>query len=97
MPKIFTPIRYFAYKHKLVGFFQNTSVFSADEVSTLYHLPDITYNKSPLISWLGYKKLPVPHNLKVPSDPTMLEEEVTTNDASGNPIKTRKVVHRHLG
>ncbi len=97
MPQIFTPLRYIAYKYKLVGFFQNVSVFSADEVSTLYHLPDVTYNRSPLINWLGYKKLPVPHNIKSPSEPTMLEEKVETGkDQDGNPIYETKAVHRHL-
>lgn len=88
-PFIFTPLRYFAYRYKLVGFFQNVSILSVDEVTTLYHLPDINYNKSPLISWLGYKKLDPPHNLKTPHEPTMLEEK----DANGNV----HLVHRHLG
>jgi hypothetical protein len=55
--------------------FQNISVYSADELSTLYHLPDINYNKSPLIQWLDYKKLAPPHNLKLPREPIMLEEK----------------------
>lgn len=74
-PYIFTPLRYFWFKYKLVGFFQNVSFFSTDEVSTIYHLPDITYNKSPIINWLWYKKLPIPHNLKTLNDPTILEEK----------------------
>ncbi|RKW20412.1 type IV secretory system conjugative DNA transfer family protein [Candidatus Gracilibacteria bacterium] len=69
---IITPLRYFAFKYKLVGFFQNISYFSTDEVSTLFHLPDITYNRSPIISWLEYKKLNPPHNLKFPKEATML-------------------------
>lgn len=90
LPWIFTPIRHFAFKHKLVGLFQNISVFSADEASTLYHMPDINYNKSPIINWLEYKKLPVPHNLKTPTEPTMLEEK----DPETGEIK---LMHRHLG
>lgn len=86
---IFNPIRYFAFKYKLVGFFQNVSVFSADEVSTMYHFPDVTYNRSAIINWLGYKKLPVPHKIKTPTIPTMLEEK-------GKDGKI-KMVHRHLG
>ena len=78
MPFLFTPIRYFAFRHKLVWFFQNISYFSADEVSTMYHFPDITYNKSPLINWLDYKKLPPPHNLKFPKIPTILPEKTKT-------------------
>jgi len=89
LPWIFTPIRHFAFRHKLVGFFQNKSVFSADEASTLYHMPDINYNKSPIINWLEYKKLPTPHNLKFPTNPTMLEEK--------NPETWElEQVHRHL-
>jgi len=75
MPFLFTPIRYFAFKHKLVGFLQNISYFSADEISTMYHFPDVTYNKSPLINWLEYKKLPAPHNLKTPTQKTILPEK----------------------
>ena len=90
MPFIFTPCRYFAFKNKLVGFFQSRSIYSTDEVSTLFHMPDIVYNKSPIINWLEYKKLPVPHNLKNPSIPTMLEEKnITTGET--------QLVHRHLG
>lgn len=40
-------------------------------------MPDINYNKSPIINWLEYKKLPIPHNLKYPTEPTMLEEKDT--------------------
>jgi len=75
MPFLFTPIRYFAFKHKLVGFLQNISYFSADEVTTMFHFPDVTYNKSPLINWLDYKKLPAPHNLKTPKIKTILPEK----------------------
>ena len=89
MPWIFTPLRYFAFRHKLVGFFQNISIFSADEASTLYHMPDINYNRSPIINWLEYKKLPIPHNLKFPKDPTILQEK---DPKTG----LMKKVHRHL-
>jgi hypothetical protein len=87
-PWFFTPLRYFWFKYKLVWFFQDTSYFSVDEISTLYHLPDITYNKSPIINWLEYKKLPIPHNLKTPKIPTIIEEK----DENGNIVE----VHRKL-
>lgn len=77
---IFTPMIYFWYKYKLVWFFQNTSHYSTDEVSTIYHFPDINYNKSPLIKWLDYKKLSPPHNLKAPKEPTILEEKLDNWD-----------------
>ena len=95
---IFTPLRYFAFKYKLVWFFQDISYLSIDEISTLYHLPDINYNKSPIIKWLEYKKLPIPHNLKFPKIPTILEEKVDTwkKDKDWNPIYEVKKVHRKL-
>ncbi len=80
LPFIFTPTRHFAFRHKLVWFFQNVSIFSADEASTLYHMPDINYNKSPIINWLEYKKLPVPHSLQTPTNPTMLEDYKRDDD-----------------
>lgn len=79
---IFTPLRYFAYKFRLVGVFQNVSNFSSDELSTMFHFPDINYNKSPIISWLDYKMLPVPPNLKVPKDPLILKDY--KRDGAGN-------------
>ena len=97
-PFLFTPIRHFGFKNKLVGFFQNVSYFSADEVSTLYHLPDINYNRSPLINWLSYKKLPTPHNLKTPNDPTMVVEKTEIwKNAEWEPIYETKEVQRKLG
>jgi len=43
--------------------------FSTDELSTMFHFPDIQYNKSPIISWLDYKMLSTPQNLKTPKNP----------------------------
>ncbi len=86
--KIVTPLRYIAFKYKLVWFFQRISYFSTDEVSTLFHLPDITYNRSPIINWLEYKKLNPPHNLKFPKEPTILIEK--------DEMWIEKEVHRHL-
>ena len=73
-PWIIWKIRYFAFKYKLIWILQDISIFSVDEITTVYHLPDVNYNKSPIIKWLGYKKLPPPHNLKYPTDPTYLEK-----------------------
>lgn len=95
-PWFFTPMRYFGFKYKLVWFFQNTSYFSADEISTLFHLPDINYNKSPIINWLEYKKLPTPHNLKFPKDPTILEEKIKVGSKDWKDLFEVKNIHRHL-
>lgn len=90
LPFIFTPLRVFAFRYKLVWLFQASDVFSTDEISTLFHLPDINYNRSPIIKWLDYKKLAPPHNIKIPTEATMLEEK--------NPQTWEtKLVHRKLG
>lgn len=68
----FTPLRYFAFQYRLVGLLQSKSMFSTDELSTIYHFPDINYNKSPIIKWLEYKMLTPPNNLKKPEKPTMI-------------------------
>lgn len=79
---IFTPIRYFAYRWRMIGFLQSKSVFSVDELSTLYHFPDINYNKSPIIKWLDYKMLAPPHNLRALKNPLILSDY--KRDAKGN-------------
>ncbi len=79
---IFTPLRYFAFQYRLIGIFQNISRFSCDELSTIYHFPDIKYNKSPIISWLDYKMLAPPQNLKFPKIPLILKDY--KRDKDGN-------------
>lgn len=78
----FVPIRYFAFRFRLLGFLQATSAFSTDELCSLYHFPDINYNRSPIIKWLDYKMLAPPHNLKQPLNPTMLSDY--KRDKNGN-------------
>jgi hypothetical protein len=80
----FTPLRYFAYRFRLMGLLQSVSRFSCDELATMFHFPDIQYNKSPIIAWLDYKMLPPPANLKTPKDPTMLIDYI--RDEKGNVI-----------
>ena len=79
---LFTPLRYFAFQYRLIGIFQNISRFSCDEMSTIYHFPDIKYNKSPIISWLDYKMLAPPSNLKFPKEPLIMKDY--KRDKDGN-------------
>lgn len=79
---IITPIRYIAFKYKLVWLLQFNSAFSVDELSTLFHFPDINYNKSPVIKWLEYKMITPPSNLKFPKEPTILSDY--KRDEKGN-------------
>ena len=71
---LFTPLRYFAFSYRLIGIFQKISRFSSDEMSTIFHFPDIKYNKSPIIAWLDYKMLSIPQNLKFPKIPLILKD-----------------------
>lgn len=79
---IFAPLRYFAFQFRLLGILQDISQFSTDEMATMYHFPDIKYNKSPIIAWLDYKMLPPPANLKFPKEPLILSDY--ERDAKGN-------------
>ena len=72
----FTPVRYVGYLFRFVGFFQHKTVYSTDELSTMFHFPDIKYNTSPIIQWLDYKKVSPPSNLKKPQEPLMMPDFV---------------------
>ncbi len=94
---IFTPLRYFAFQFRLIGVFQNISRFSCDELATIYHFPDIKYNRSPIIAWLDYKMLSPPQNLKFPKIPLILKDykrdkdgNIYTEDGSLLQVDTNK-------
>ena len=38
-------------------------VLSSDELASLFHLPNMRYNKTPSIAWQNYKVAPPPHNI----------------------------------
>lgn len=42
-------------------------IFGINELTSLFHFPDATYNRSPIISWMQYKVLPSPENLPIPT------------------------------
>ncbi len=72
----FTPVRYLGYLFRFVGFFQHKTAYSTDELSTMFHFPDIKYNTSPIIQWLDYKKVSPPSNLMKPKDALMMPDFV---------------------
>lgn len=57
------PLWKFAANFFLPDFFYVQNQFSVNELSSIFHLPDGVYNRSPIISWLNYKVLPGPDNL----------------------------------
>ena len=38
-------------------------IFTVNELTSLYHLPDSMYNRQPSIKWMDYKVLAAPDNL----------------------------------
>jgi len=79
---IITPIRYLAFQFKIMGLLQKVSTFSVDELTTMYHFPDINYNKSPMIRWLEYKMLAPPSNLKFPKEALQLNDYIRDEDGN---------------
>jgi len=73
---IIKPLHWIAFRYKLAGFFTKMSPYSIDELTTLYHFPDVNYNKSPIIYWLGYKKVSPPSNLKIPKEKLIMTDYV---------------------
>ncbi len=53
----------------LPWFFYKSNTFTVNELSSLYHLPDATYNRSPIITWMDYKTLAWPNNLPTLKEP----------------------------
>lgn len=47
-------------RHILAG---KRNIVSVDELASLFHLPNIRYNKAPTIAWQNYKIAPAPHNI----------------------------------
>ncbi len=90
-------IRFFhkmVFEYKLADFLVRSSSVSVDELTTLYHFPDVNYNKSPIIYWLGYKKVAPPANLKKPTEALIMPDYVRDGDyivtEDGTRLKTDK-------
>jgi len=56
-------MRRFAIKFDLINFFYTSHAFSVNALSSLFHLPDGIYNRSPVIRWMEYKALACPDNI----------------------------------
>jgi hypothetical protein len=65
--RLFKPMRRFAVRFNLLHFFSTSHAFSVNALSSLFHLPDGIYNKSPSIRWMEYKALACPDNVPVMS------------------------------
>jgi len=52
----------------LTGFFSQRCYLSTNELTSLFHFPDGTYNRAPGIEWMQYKVVAPPPNLPMFSD-----------------------------
>ena len=57
------PLWKLAATYNLTNLFYNSNTFTLNELTSLYHFPDYTYNRSNIIEWMQYKVLPAPSNL----------------------------------
>jgi hypothetical protein len=65
---LYLPLRTVAVNMYLTGFFSEYSYFSTNELTSLYHFPDGTYNRAPAIERMQYKVVAPPSNLPVFTD-----------------------------
>jgi len=66
--RLFKPLRKIAANNYITRFFFAKNVLWVNELTSLFHFPDATYNRSPIISWMQYKVLPAPENLPIPKE-----------------------------
>ncbi|HPK27590.1 MAG TPA: type IV secretion system DNA-binding domain-containing protein, partial [Candidatus Absconditabacterales bacterium] len=57
------PLWRIAASYNLTNLFYNSNTFTLNELTSLYHFPDYTYNRSNIIERMQYKILPAPSNL----------------------------------
>lgn len=67
--RLLKPLRKIAVNNFITRFGFRKNVFWINELTSLFHFPDATYNRSPIISWMQYKVLPAPENLPIPKIP----------------------------
>jgi len=62
------PFRKIAVNNFITRFGFKKNILGINELTSLFHFPDATYNRSPIISWMQYKVLPAPENLPIPKE-----------------------------
>jgi hypothetical protein len=67
---IYLPLWMIGVNMYLAGFFVKHSYFSTNELTSLYHFPDGTYNRAPAIERMQYKVIAPPSNLPSFTDET---------------------------
>ncbi len=67
---ILKPIWKFLHSIGSIAFLHKNNIFTENQLTTLFHFPDGTFNRSPSIKWMDYKVLAAPDNLYKPKEPT---------------------------
>ncbi len=66
--RLLRPFRRIAINNYITRFWFKKNILWINELTSLFHFPDATYNRSPIISWMQYKVLPAPENLPIPKE-----------------------------
>ena len=67
--RFFKPFRKIAVNNFIIHFFYKGFKLGINQLTSLFHFPDATYNRAPIISWMQYKVLPAPEDLPILSQP----------------------------
>ena len=65
----FKPLRKIAVNNFITSFFFKWFKLGINQLTSLFHFPDATYNRAPIISRMQYKVLSAPQNLPILSQP----------------------------
>jgi hypothetical protein len=65
----YRPLWKLAAQWKMTHLFFKRNMFGVNELSSIFHFPDISYNRAPIISRMQYKILPAPENLPILQEP----------------------------
>jgi len=67
-------VHHFLMRDMKTPWFFKKMILSPEELSSIFHLPNIKYNKAPNINWQNYKIAPPPHN--IPKDGLLLGHNI---------------------
>ncbi len=77
-----TLIKNFIFRHfrrgALLWLFRKRTILSSEELAGLFHVPNIRFNKYPLIAWQNFKIAPAPSN--IPTEGLLLGHNIFRGD-----------------
>lgn len=63
MDLVNTPLLYSFFENRAPGIWTTPMILTPEELASIYHFPNSTYNRIPIIFWKSYKALPAPSEL----------------------------------